>query len=89
MDDKAKGKMPTNTPLYSAEPVTEFDIAKAWIEVCELYGIRNEDAPTERDLLNVRDRLGSEMEFLSLSWLRNKVVYLRKATKIKGYRESR
>lgn len=89
MEDKSKGKMPTKTPLYSAEPVTELDIAKAWIDVCEIFGIKNEDAPTERDLLNVRDRLGLDMEFLSLSWIRNKVVYLRKATKIKGYRESR
>jgi hypothetical protein len=89
MDEKAKGKMPTRTPLYHVTPVTEFDIAKAWIDVCETYGIRHEDAPTDRDLLNVRDRLGTDMDFLSLSWIRNKVVALRKSTKIKGYRDSR
>jgi hypothetical protein len=89
MKEEKPGKMPTSEPLYGQFPISERDLCRAWIEVCEVSSIKNEDAPTERDLLNVRDELGGCFEHISLSWIRNKIVYLRKATKIKGYRESR
>jgi len=82
-------RFPTNEPLFPAFPVTEQDLCRAWIDVCESCGIRNEDAPTEQDLINVRDAIGSCYDHISLHWIRNKIVYLRKATKIKGYRDSR
>ena len=89
MKEEKPAKMPTSDSLYGHFPISERDLCRAWIEVCEANGIKNEDAPTERDLLNVRDELGGCYEHISLSWIRNKIVYLRKATKIKGYRESR
>lgn len=82
-------KMPLHDPLYTQIPISEYDLCRAWIEVCETDGIKSEDAPSERDLINVRDQLGSCYEHLSLHWIRNKFVQLRKATKIKGYRDSR
>lgn len=89
MKEEKTAKMPTFDSLYGHFPISEHDLCRAWIEVCETHGIKSEDAPTERDLLNVRDELGGCYEHISLSWIRNEIVRLRKATKIKGYRESR
>jgi hypothetical protein len=90
MSKEAKpGRLPSSDPLYTMAPISECDLCRAWIEVCEVHEIKNEDAPSERDLLNVRDELGGCYEHVSLHWIRNKIVSLRKATKIKGYRDSR
>lgn len=86
-------KFPSNKPIFAAIVITELDFCRAWIEVCETFGIEHEDSPMEDDLIQVRKILaqyaGQDLKHISLHWIRNVFVKLRKAQKIKGYRDSR
>jgi hypothetical protein len=51
-------------------------------------GIVHTDAPTEAELAMVRDQLvGVEHEMISLNWLRNRIVQLRKGNKLNKARK--
>lgn len=62
--------------------VTDDDIINAYSAVCDK--IVHTDAPTEHELDMVREAMPpfSDIEMLSLNWLRNRIVTLRKAGKM-------
>lgn len=60
---------------------TDIDVIGAYEEL--MGEIEHTDAPSELELARVRKRMGRGCEMISLHWLRNRIVQLRKGGKLK------
>lgn len=70
---------------------TDSDLIRACKEWVKVVGNLNTDNPSEADLVRLRDRLAmcfvggvAATDMISLHWLRNEYVRLRKAGKLKA-----
>jgi len=72
--------------MYHSVQVTTKKLVSAYNETIRHHRIEHTDAMVEEDLVEIRKNLSFQMvgdvEMLSLIWIRNEVVRLRKAGKL-------